>query len=316
MQLESLEQRRLFTVTANVIAGVLIVQGDASDNAVFVNQLPPASPGGNGNVLVTYADGSGSGLLSPEGGFAGIRGIVIATGDGNDYVELIGRGVDAVVTLGRGSDTAFIEAGDADGVAGTGDGSIIVVDAGRDDDVAESLLAQYDGVIVYAAGPGSDSGNVQALDGGRVAVEGGSGVDMFFLDAQGQGSQIAFSGGADDDIALIQFVGSGARITASGGAGNDAFTIVAVEAAAGDADAGYVGIDGGSGNDFVELGTSGLEVGGEVRINLGSGDDTAVVGEYIGVDALIVANGGAGTDTLTSALSPADPRLIATRFEV
>jgi len=230
-------------------------------------QTTVSAGAGNDKVTVTrYADGTASVTINGETTDLtreDADNLVIDAGDGNDDIEVIGKGANGQrLTLKGGSGNDKIQGGAGNETIEGGSGND-AIDAGAGNDCIKG-------------GSGNDkmsggSGNDHISGGsGNDAIKGGSGNDQI---SGGSGNDKINAGSGDDRV--------------SGGSGNDA-----VKGGSGDDQ-----ISGGSGNDKIS-GGSGDDVvsGGSGRdaIKGGSGDDVVKGGS--GRDKL---SGGSGDDKIT-----------------
>jgi Ca2+-binding RTX toxin-like protein len=302
---ESLESRRLYSVTATSAGGVLTVTGDDNANAITVSRnaagnllvnggavqitgsaatvttiqtISISGLGGNDNLKLDEANG-----VLPKSEISGGTGVDVITGgsgadilrgdDGNDLLfgkagsdQLRGGTGNDALTGGTGADQVFGEAGDDRLIWNNGDGT--------------DLNEGGDGVdtVEVNGGSASESFAANGAAGGRVLFQ--------------RTTQIAFS----IDI------GTSEKLTLNANAGDDTFTggtgIAGVMTTTIDGGVGndrLLGTDaadrliGGDGNDFLD-GNKGADVG-----VMGAGNDTF---QWDGGDGSDVVEGGTGTDTM------------------
>jgi Ca2+-binding RTX toxin-like protein len=185
----------------------------------------------------------------------GNQDVLVATGIGNNFVDMQNAGDDIVLT-GSGSDTILDGNGNDTILGGNGNDFI---DGG---DGEEQL---FDGEA------GRDT--IFGGDGNFDTVSGGDGNDSL---VGGDGDNQLLMGGTGLDTI---FGGDGANNTLSGGDGHD-------QIAVGDGADQFV--DGGAGNDTIWAGEGGNTLFG------GGGDDTFEINNHMG-DSTIVGGGGHNT---------------------
>lgn len=350
MVLESLETRRMMSVSAQVIAGILVVSGDAYSNQIVVFDQ------GN-NSFVVGADGNQVG--GDDHTFDGVtNAVIVAAGGGEDVVTYDDSGaynadgepqgsslrLGVAISLGAGNDTALVALFHpttkvaVDGGAGkdiiTGtvtNKATLAFTGGADSD--GGALDVYDGAKVSVdAGAGDDAGRGDGVSGfnflilgGSVAYEGGAGNDVVTARAESSDSSFVLSGGAGDD----QFVGlhvAGGVGYVYGGAGNDTIQVDGVDSfvkydpqGVPKTIDGKVYVYGGAGNDTITL----FSVAGLAFVYGEAGNDTLVLGdpdfegsgELPPVTGHVTFDGGAGYDLLLTTLSQTDPHLSLLRVE-
>jgi Ca2+-binding RTX toxin-like protein len=315
-------------VIVNGTAGNDRIAVTASGTAVTVSGLPETVTLANvepGDTL-TIEGGSGNDVIDASAIPAGLVGLVIDGGAGNDTITgsagndviLAGDGNDTVIG-GRGNDTAVLGNGNDTFTWNPGDGSDVVEGgAGTDtlvfngSNAAENMNISANGTRALLS---RDVGNVvmdlNSIEHIQVNALGGSdnitvndltgtGVTQVAVDlgavpgkagGDGQPDTVTVNGSAGDD-----------RISVSGSGGSIAIKGLAAEVTIANADASdTLVINGGTGNDVIDA--SGLRAGqiGNLTINGGDGNDT-ITGSA-GNDTVIggrgndVANLGAGNDT-------------------
>jgi Ca2+-binding RTX toxin-like protein len=308
--------------------GVLIVLGDALDNAITVSRNPA------GDILIN------DGAVAISGGTATVGNttqIQVFGQDGNDTILLdeasgalpagfVLSGFDSdKVTGGSGADQLFGQEGNDtllgkggnDNLAG-GDGDDTLTGGDADDQVFGE--AGNDRMIWN---PGDDSDKLEGGDGIDTAeVNGGNGAEVFTVTANG--ARVRFDrldpapfsldigtteklvvnmNGSDDSFSATGNLAALIGITVDGGLGNDTIR-------------GSNGIDfllGGDGNDFID-GQQGNDVAflgaGDDTFQWDPGDGSDTVEGQDGADTLLF-NGSASNEVF--ALSANGPRARLTR---
>lgn len=193
MFVESLESRRLLSVSITVVDGTMTVQGSGDADNLRIEEV-------GGNVSVED-DGAFVGA-----GF-GITRLIINGGDGNDTLDYIGNSLGAEIFGDNGDDGITVE--DAGAVGSTirgnnGEDSITIVQASSD---SESPTTAY--------GDNMDDILVGSFFGYQV-LNGGNGSDLIAVQSTGTTAD----GGNGSDTILV--VADGATVT--GGNGNDTIT--------------------------------------------------------------------------------------------
>ena len=143
-------------VTAAVIGGTLIIDGDDSANSVVVSSTGQRSV----HVGSADADTSLNGLAPGEGMFLGgiTQGIIIRTNGGDDTVRLEGlrQKRNVGVFTGTGNDTVQVVGSDLR--------SMFEVNTGAGDDIIETTTSRIRGKTLFNGGLGTDG---LAMDGSR-----------------------------------------------------------------------------------------------------------------------------------------------------
>jgi Ca2+-binding RTX toxin-like protein len=302
---ESLESRRLYSVTATSAGGVLTVTGDDNANAITVSRTAggtllvnggavnitgsPATVstiqtisisglGGNDNLKLDETNG-----VLPKANISGGDGFDVLTGGsgadtlhgdgGNDLLfgnggndQLFGGTGNDALTGGKGADQVFGEAGDDRMIWNNGDGT--------------DLNEGGDGVdtVEVNGGTTSETFTANGAAGGRVLFQRTTQV-AFSIDI-GTSERLNLNANAGDDTFTGGTGIAGVMTTTiNGGSGND--RLLGTDAAD--------RLIGGDGNDFLD-GNKGADVG-----EMGSGNDTFV---WDGGDGSDVVEGGSGNDTM------------------
>ncbi|RKQ88011.1 hypothetical protein C8N24_6047 [Solirubrobacter pauli] len=167
-----------------------------------------------GNARITPAAGctrEREVVRCPTDGLSAIR---VLAGDSDDLIAMYGLPVPAIVDLGPGSDDFDGDAPALDLAAGGGSDRVgVVTRTGRID-----------------LGPGEDY--AQATIGkaftGPLAVEGGEGRDLLFVDGQRKAG-ISLSGGNGPDDLIVQLGTDGPGLDIACGAGDDATQLALVD---------------------------------------------------------------------------------------
>jgi Ca2+-binding RTX toxin-like protein len=223
----------------------------------------------------------------------GNQDLLVATGTGDNFVDMQGAAGDDIVLTGSGNDTIndgkgndtilggagndFIDGGEGeeqlfDGEAGRdtifgGDGNFDTVSGGDGND---SLVGGDGDNQLLTGGTGADT--IFGGDGASNTLSGGDGADQI---AMGDGEDQFADGGAGSDTI---WAGEGGGNTLFGGTGDDTFNVTP--------DAGDSTIVGGGGNntiDFGDLASTDVEIGdtiaGQTTITFNDSGETLTVSE-------------------------------------
>ncbi|MDA7826583.1 Hint domain-containing protein, partial [Rhodobacteraceae bacterium] len=245
---------------------------DPDDNEPVTTTDTTITPDGNGNVTLTFPDGTS----------VTIEGAVPPTTDPTDpatesWLNAIGipSGPDYIVTGTDGGDLidgTYVDPTDGDVVDG-GDGNPLTPGVGDSDSIVagsgnDTILSGV-GDDTVDAGTGNDSVNGGVGDD---SILGGEGSDTI---SGGSGADTIDGGSGDDDIIL------GAGDVASGGTGDDEFTIdpTGVSGAAITVDGGSDGTDGfpddtANGNEGDTLDLSASTTGADITFGTDPEDGT------------------------------------------
>jgi len=316
-------------VTVDGTTGNDDIQVSGSGSSVTVAGLPATvnlagTEGANDQLIVE--GGAGNDIITAAGLAAGVIGLTIDGGAGNDTITgsagadtLIGGDGNDTLIGGRGNDVAFLGSGNDTFVWNPGDGSDVVEgQAGTDTlvfdgaNVAENIDISANGSrvrmfrdvgavtmdlncvehIQLATLGGADTVNVGDLTGTdtkHVAI------DLSATPGSGQGDGVAdavsVNGTAGDD--RISVVSSGSSVVVNG---------LAAQVAVNGVDAGLdsLVVNGGAGNDVINA--SALHAG-QVKLTINGGDGNDTITGSAGSDTVIggrgndVASLGAGDDT-------------------
>ena len=301
--LETLESRRLYSVTATSAGGVLTVFGDNNANAITVSR----------NAAGTLLVNNGAITIGgPTATVANTSLIRVLGADGNDTLtldEAAGALPRASLAGGNGNDRVSGASG-ADTLEGDSGDDVLLGKGGND------VLRGGSGLDALTGGPGSDQAFGQSGDDrmiwnpgdGSDLNEGGDGIDTVEVfggdvseafSAQGVGSRILFN--RIDPAPFTIDIGGSEKLSLSARGGDDSFfggTGLAALKSSIDGGAGndsLLGTDGadtlsgGDGKDFVD-GNAGLD-----RALLGAGDD---VFRWDPGDGSDVVEGQAGADLM------------------
>jgi RHS repeat-associated protein len=261
------------------------------------------------SLSVTYTN-TANGTVSNGTSFREIEAIRLATGSGNDTINVTAITADAEIRSGAGNDALtlgisndYVEGGvgndTIDGGAGSdalfgGDGDDSLIGGAGDDDDRNDTRGTVFGRGGLYGGAGNDTldggdGN-DYLDSGTGVdiVIGGAGIDKLNLDlsAQTTSLNITYTNTANGTVSTGTSFREIEAIRLATGSGNDTINVTAITA---DAE-----IRSGAGNDALTLGISNDYVEGGVgndTIDGGAGSDALFGGD--GDDSLI---GGAGDD--------------------
>lgn len=191
-------------------------------------------------------------------------------GGGNDQVQLQVTVVDALLTMGSGNDTVSGDAASATMQMGAGNDTVtlnissgVTVQGDADDD---SLSITGEGTILIEGGTGNDTLTfTPTTEEASVTLRGDGGNDV--LTGETRIGQLIVEGGADNDtLTATAFSGN-----VEGGAGADTLNVTILAL-----DAGFFGVDGGSGDDIINMDQNAPNSVGNVRyvtIMGGAGND-------------------------------------------
>ncbi|HEX8911307.1 MAG TPA: calcium-binding protein [Humisphaera sp.] len=279
---ETLESRRLYSVTAPVLSGSeLRVFGDAGNNVIKVLQQDPAT-------VRVEVDGQVFQFVSAN--VSSVRVNVSPADlthgtDGNDTVlvsvakpaRIFGGAGDDTLTGGAGNDSIFGEAGNN----------------------------------VIAGGDGND---LMTADLGKDTFDGGAGVDTVSYASRTANVNVSLDNAANDGQVIAQIVNGQITVRSegdnvkdsvenlTGGSGSDVFTASATLAVANvfSGGAGNDKLDGKGGNDTLAGGAGNdTLIGGDGNDTLGGNDGNDTLSGGKGDD---VCNGDAGDDIITGGL--------------
>jgi hypothetical protein len=206
--IQALEGRRLLAanVTATLVGGVLVVQGDNKPHSIVI--------AAQSTVTTTISPGKGTtvnGIAAPAT-FTGTPPITVDLGSSNDTVVLVDMSFQNVsVNTGGGNDVVVgaasaasqnlfsnlrIDTGGGNDIihlGNTGVGNDLTIDAGSGNDIIEAV-------------GGTGAGN-------NVSIQGGTGADLIHLaGAFSVGGSLSVDGGAGADLLLK----AGATFTVGG----------------------------------------------------------------------------------------------------
>ncbi len=182
---EALEPRVLMSADITIdTAGLLNMQGDASDNTFVIEQTAVNETGA---TLSLTLDGG------PAQIFSGVKGLLVNTADGNDSIELLNTiTVDATLGGGKGDDNLIAHA-DADFSLS---GSIL--------DIADNTFSLAGFENLSLQGGASDNAFVVDNWSGSLAVDGGAGNDTLFGPANAEVTWNV-TGANAGEVANVQF---------------------------------------------------------------------------------------------------------------
>jgi Ca2+-binding RTX toxin-like protein len=197
MNLESLEARRLFSVTVyEGYPGFYEIHGDDADNYIEASlNMAEATMTVGGQTysgvqyVVAYGYGGNDSLIITSADGAGLIAASIVAGDGSDIIML---GIDGAVWAGAGNDELYL------------------MDSFRGQAYGES---------------GNDYMNISGATV-DADIEGGSGAD--FIDCSGNASRVVVRGGSGDDTIIgsefgDELHGDEGNDSLDGGGGDDMF---------------------------------------------------------------------------------------------
>ena len=253
-------------VTAGVVNGNLLVDGDRAGNEITVTRT------GAGEYRVDAGDGG--------------------TVNGEDSVTLSGVDGAVRIDLGGGADALTLA---TDATPGNGPNVRVRTGAGRDVVTLAGLEANdlrinlgTNGDTLVTAGPPTELAGDLTVGGGR-----GAGRDSVDLDELFVAGDVKLCLGAGaDDVRLEEALFERDLHVRLGG-GDDVFEMV------GDSDVGgALDLDASAGTDLLDFRDSAVR--GAARVLLGSGNDVIVFNGLL-VEGDAVLRGGLGTDRLISA---------------
>jgi Ca2+-binding RTX toxin-like protein len=223
----------------------------------------------------------------------GHQDLLVATGIGDNFVDMQGAAGDDIVLTGSGNDT--IQDGKGNDTILSGDGNDLIVggdgkeeqlfDGGAGSDTIYGGEGNFDTI---AGGDGSDS--LIGGDGDNQLIEGGNGADTIF-GGDGENNTLIGGTGADQiavgdgDNQLVDGGGGSDTIWAGegdstlfGGTGDDTFNVTG--------DTGESTIVGGGGNNTIDFGdlastdvTIGDTIAGTTTITFNDGGQTLTVSQ-------------------------------------
>jgi hypothetical protein len=218
---ESLESRQMLAgdVTAQIVDGNLIIEGDRNDNEIAVTQ--------SGTTITVTGTDTTVNLETAAAVLTGFTGsIELKMKGGNDDVTLSGlTATELDANLGKGNDTLDIENctinGDTE-LEGRKGNDIITVDTATDGETA--ITSRFNGELDIDLGKGDDTLRmVKATVTGEADIEGGRGVD----DVNVSGSTfttLETDLGRDDDSLVISTTTVSEETDLDGGKGTNTFT--------------------------------------------------------------------------------------------
>lgn len=304
MMFEQLESRQMLSaapaaVAAYKIGSTLFVVGTSGPDAITVAQFADHTVAAfSGDEILPGGDADNE---ESPGTFSGINQVVVLAGAADDVVTVSTDDISVAVDLGAGNDVAGIDV-----TAGTATSAI--------DPSAAPVK------VVVNGGNGSDRINANVFGRGQVTAFGGAGADVIGLatyrnpiDLPGATLSAVGYGGAGDDEGSL---GGNGIVTFEGEAGDDRATL-------GGSTDGVLTFNGGAGSDRAQI-----DQGSAKNVfNGGAGNDFLYIlpgalgtpeydddGNLVFAGGSVVANGGAGTDTLGTDGIP-DSRISATSFE-
>ena len=260
------------SVSQDISHNVEITVGDETILASNIEELQIVGNGGNDDIQV--GDLSGTTILNSTVSFTG--------GSGDDRFDASLAGKRIVADGGAGDDTLIGGTENDQLTGGIGDDSLV---GGHGSD----LLSGGDGNDTFSWEAERIVGTVTASDGNN-SVDGGDGDDVLVLHGSGGNDTFVLDGTGSSHIHpngdRIDFSNL-ETISIEGSAGSDSVTLDGTLGGSGLTD---VVVDGGGGNDYVDL------TGSDLRLDAtgGSGNDTLVGGE-----ANDILRGGSDNDVLT-----------------
>ena len=309
-------------------AGIDTLQFNGSDD----NEVITISPNGsrvslardvgavtmdiNGVENIVIDANGGDDVIVAGNGLSALTSLTIDGGAGNDTITggdgndtLLGGDGDDVITGGRGNDVAFLGAGDDRFVWNPGDGSDTVEGQGGFDTLVFNGSNVGEHIDISANGTRTtlhrDVGNVTMDLNGveRIELAAVGGPDTITVnDLSGTGVKqvainLAATGGAGDgqaDTVILNGSAGNNHVTIAGNGSSIAISGLPVQVTIDGAEAGTdsLVISTLDGNDTIDAST--LNVGVNLTIDGGAGNDT-IIGSR-GADVLI---GGDGNDTVT-----------------
>ena len=245
--------------------------------------------------------------------------LAITTNSGSDGVLVARSEITGALSVMAGADVDLVAVDEVTAATGTIDLSLGGLSSNREEE-ARVRDSSFTGLLTMRGGMGWDKLKVESVDAGALTAEGGGGRDTFEVkDATIVGAAMITGGEGNDKVDVEELVAAALTINSAAGddkveiadgviagavmvltnAGNDKVEIEVLEAASltvntnGGND--QITIDGGSitgtatlianaGNDKIEVNT--LDVGGDLLIDAGEGNDKVEVG----------GRGGSGDD--------------------
>jgi hypothetical protein len=308
---ESLEHR--LTMAGNVVAGRdgsgnLTITGDANSNAIEIEA--GSQPGEyiiSGKVdATTNTQTLINGLSQVR--LTNISGKVIATlGGGNDQFSIKGGTNNAGLLIDGGTGNDIIRVGLFQSVSSrtsatrtTLNGTVDINSGDGDDQI---FVGRVSGGANYTlnAGVGDDKVEVYNAFSGTFITYGGTGADQISVGYLTVSDYLNIDGGADNDLisfycsrtTINVYYGGSRSFQLNGGAGYD---FVAADVNRLEQD---FSVYGGDDSDTVLFARSVLDYG--FRIDLGAGDDNAIIGKYYAVEQgqTVLRNAGTSAQFLT-----------------
>ena len=307
MQMEKMETRVLFAVTASFDAGtgVLSVVGDDLDNQIVVSRDAAGAIFVNGGAVPIAGDAAAT--------VANTVRMQLLGGGGDDSIsldetagalpaaQLLGEAGSDTLTGGSGADTLVGHIGDDElrGMGGTDDlqgnegDDLLIGGAGNDTvsghaDDDRLVWNPFDGSDLNEGGDGIDTIEVNGTDGAEQFTTTANGTRVrfdrlnagaFFLDI-GTAEHLSLrANGGDDSFSAVGNLAALIRIAVDGGVGND--TLLGSN--------GPDELTGGNDDDFLD-GQQGND-----SLLMGAGDDTF---QWDPGDGLDVVEGQAGNDRI------------------
>ncbi|HEY2070514.1 MAG TPA: calcium-binding protein [Rhizomicrobium sp.] len=226
------------------------------------------------------------------GGFDALTPSAVVNGDDGGNNSLFGTSGDDIIHGNGGDDGIYGEQGSDflygdDGndaiFAGDTNGPSVATsdtaDGGAGDD---TISADVTTDIVATGDAGNDTFNINTLGDG--SIDGGDDNDMVYVGASGSGTILVHGGNGDDTVTTGNGGSNATILNVYGDAGADTLTV----------QSGYANVYGGDDNDIIHA--SGIFA---VTIDGGAGDDYIEIGSPFGPNTTITAlTGGTGTNTL------------------
>lgn len=272
---ESLESRRLLTVTAELVGDDLVVTGDATDVVIKATAAGTFEVSDGGNLVATV-----------EGVTDDVKIQLDADGAENNQVtlDLAGQSVDRVfVSLGDGDNHFTLQ-------GGTVNGELVYVGGSDDDAVQIAADATVAGATGVRLGNGDNSVEINGTISRSLNVLAGSGDDLVTIaaDAHVERAVNALLGNGDNTVTIGGTVSR--ELNVRGGVDDDTVTILAgavvergTSLCLGDGDNGAT-VDG--------------TVNGNLVVSAGEGNDTVAIGAAAVIDKSVGIRLGEGTNSV------------------
>ncbi|MEZ6058400.1 MAG: hypothetical protein R3C01_16995 [Planctomycetaceae bacterium] len=211
---ERLEDRVLLAASVKMKGDTLIINGDGSDDAIYVSGAGLAT----GEVEVAH-DSDGDGIVDTFlGTFDGVANIQIKSKGGDDAIGVFAVDItgDLTIVTGGGDDCVINTLSEIDGD--------VSVKTGGGNDLALLLNCVIGGAASLVTGGGDDiAGAAACMIGGTSTINTGGGDDLVTLThTVSTGIVNINAGGGDDEVGLDDgnLVPPGSKVSGGGGRGD------------------------------------------------------------------------------------------------